>query len=171
MNEFSYPLPLRRFCVSVPAHRPENNRRRGNPLCPSIRNPEGECVATTDFGQGGYMKRIAAATAIAGFISVGLATPAFGATPAGQSPGNPSGTGNPTQSCQSIGNEPGNASSSPGSPFNEPTATSSGGNGGTHYAGNGPSTAGKTTNGVGHTTNGGLVTSQYDVACYHQPAK
>ena len=121
------------------------------------------------------MKRIVAATAIAGFISVGLATPAFGATPAGQSPGNPSGTGNATQSCQSIvaagGQEPGHASSSPGSPFNEPSATSSGGNGGTHYAGNGPSTAGKTTNGVGHVTNGGLVASQYDVACYHQPAK
>ena len=121
------------------------------------------------------MKRILAATAIAGFIGVGLAAPAFGATPAGQSPGNPSGTGNPTQSCQSVvaagGQEPGHASSSPGSPFNEPSATSSGGNGGMHYAGNGPSTAGKTTNGVGHTTNGGLVASQYDVACYHQPLK
>ena len=121
------------------------------------------------------MKRIAVAASIAGFISLGLATPAFGATPAGQSPGNPSGTGNPSQSCQSIvgagGNEPGHASSSPGSPFNEPSATSPGGNGGMHYAGNGPSTAGKTTNGVGHTTNGGLVAAQYDVACYHQPVK
>ena len=84
------------------------------------------------------MKRFVAATAIAGFISVGLATPAFGATPAGQSPGNPSGTGNATQSCQSIVFfsvlEPGHASSLPGSPFNEPSATSSGGNGGSHYA-------------------------------------
>jgi hypothetical protein len=121
------------------------------------------------------MKRFVAAAAIAGFISVGLAAPAFGATPAGQSPGNPSGTGNPTQSCQNIvatgGQEPGHASSSGGSPFNEPSATSSGGNGGAHYAGNGPSTAGKTTSGVGHTTNSGLVAAQYDVACYHQPAQ
>ena len=121
------------------------------------------------------MRRIVAATAIAGFIGVGLAAPAFGATPAGQSPGNPSGTGNPTQSCQTVvdngGNEPGHASSAGGSPFNEPSATSPGGNGGSHYAGNGPSTVGKTTNGVGHATNGGLVAAQYDVACYHQPLK
>ena len=121
------------------------------------------------------MKRILAAAAIAGFICVGLAAPAFGATPAGQSPGNPSGTGNPSQPCQSVvmggGQEPGHASSSPGSPFNEPSMTSSGGNGGAHYAGNGPSTVGKTTNGVGHTTNKGLIAAQYDVACYHQPVK
>ena len=121
------------------------------------------------------MKRLLAATAIAGVMGVGLAAPAFGATPAGQNPGNPSGTGNPTQSCQDIvaagGQEPGHANSSPGSPFNEPSATSPGGNGGLHYAGNGASTKGMTTNGVGHTTNGGLVASQYDVACYRQPVK
>ena len=122
------------------------------------------------------MKRIVAVTAIAGFISVGLAaTPAFGATPAGQSPGNPSGTGNPSQSCQGIvaagGQEPGHASSSTGSPFNEPSPGNPGGNAGMHYAGNGPSTLNKTTNGEGHTTNGGLVAGQYDVGCYHQPAK
>ena len=121
------------------------------------------------------MKRIVAATAIAGFISLGLAAPAFGATPVGQTPGNPSGTGNPTQSCQGIvkagGQEPGNASSSGGSPFNEPTPTNPGGNGGMHYAGNGPSTLNKTTSGGGHTTNTGLVAAQYDVACYHQPLK
>jgi hypothetical protein len=121
------------------------------------------------------MKRLVAATAIAGFISVGLAAPALAATPPGASPGNPSGTGNPTQSCQSIvaagGQEPGNTPGSGGSPFNEPTLTNPGGNGGMHYAGNGPSTLGKTTNGMGHTNNSGLVTAQYDVACYHQPTK
>jgi len=72
------------------------------------------------------------------------------------------------------GQEPGHAVSSPGAPFHEPgtlSATDPGGNGGQHYAGNGPSTAGKTTDGVGHTTNGGNVAAQYDVACYHQPAK
>ncbi len=42
------------------------------------------------------------------------------------------------------GTEPGNASSSPGSPFNEPTSTSPGGTGGQNYN----------------------ETSQYDVACY-----
>ena len=124
------------------------------------------------------MRRILAAAAIAGFISVGLAAPAFGATPTGPgiTPGNPNGTGNPSQMCLSgtAPNTPGNAALSPGSPFHEPktmSPTDPGGNGGQHYAGNGPSTAGKTTDGVGHTTNGGKVAAQYDVACYHQPAK
>jgi hypothetical protein len=65
--------------------------------------------------------------------------------------GNPSptGTGPPGQSCQSIeaagGTTPGNAASSPGSPFNEPGINSvNGGIGGQNYS---PS-------------------SQYDVACY-----
>ena len=122
------------------------------------------------------MRRMIAATAIAGFIGVGFAAPAFGATPTGSTPGNPSGTGNPTQTCLSgtAPNTPGNAALSPGSPFHEPGTMSPndpGGNGGQHYAGNGPSTAGKTTNGVGHTANGGNVAAQYDVACYHQPTK
>jgi hypothetical protein len=100
------------------------------------------------------MKRVLAATAIAGFLSLGMAAPAFAATPAGQSPGNPSGTGQPSQTCLSstAPNEPGNAASSPGSPFHEPGATGPtdpGGIGGQNY-------------------NPG---SQYDVACYHQPAK
>jgi hypothetical protein len=123
------------------------------------------------------MKRsVLAATAIAGFVGLGLASPAFGATPTGMTPGNPSGTGNPSQMCLSNAspNTPGNANLSPGSPFHEPGTMSPGdpgGNGGQHYAGNGPSTVGKTTNGVGHTTNGGNVAAQYDVACYHQPTK
>jgi len=118
----------------------------------------------------GPMKRVLAATAIAdlGFLGLGLATPAFAATPSGSSPGNPSGTGQPSQTCLSdtAPTEPGNASSSPGSPFNEPTATNPGGTGGAHYAGNGPSTMGNT-----NLANGRGVASQYDVACYHQPAK
>jgi hypothetical protein len=62
---------------------------------------------------------------------------------------NPSGTGLPSQSCQDIeaagGTTPGHASSSPGSPFNEPGINSAnGGIGGQHYS----------------------ETSQYDVACY-----
>lgn len=64
--------------------------------------------------------------------------------------GNPSGTGPPSQSCQDIeaagGTTPGNAASSPGSPFNEPGINSPlGGIGGQRYS----------------------ARSQYDVACYH----
>lgn len=64
--------------------------------------------------------------------------------------GNPNGTGPPSQSCQTIeaegGTTPGHASSSPGSPFNEPEINSEkGGTGGQHYS----------------------EKSQYDVACYH----
>ncbi|EWT01364.1 adenylate cyclase [Intrasporangium oryzae NRRL B-24470] len=62
---------------------------------------------------------------------------------------NPSGTGPPSQSCQDIeaagGTTPGHASSSPGSPFNEPGINSvAGGIGGQHYS----------------------ESSQYDVACF-----
>ena len=117
------------------------------------------------------MKRVLAATAVTAFLSLGMAVPAFAATPVGQSPGNPSGTGRPSQMCLSTAspNEPGNAPLSPGSPFNEPgtlSPTDPGGNGGLHYAGNGPSTVGNTSLG-----NGKGVAAQYDVACYHQPAK
>jgi hypothetical protein len=94
------------------------------------------------------MKRVLAATVITGFLSLGMAAPAFAATPPGATPGNPSGTGQPSQTClasPTTQNEPGNSPSSPGSPFNESLP----GTGGTHYN----------------------ETSQYDVACYHQPAK
>ena len=68
---------------------------------------------------------------------VAMASPAWGQ-------GNPSGTGPPSQSCQQQTASPGQASTSPGAPFNEPTSTSPGGTGGQNYS---PS-------------------SQYDVACY-----
>jgi hypothetical protein len=62
--------------------------------------------------------------------------------------GNPNGTGQPSQSCQSLESTNSlpsqQAGASPGSPFNEPTPTSAGGTGGQNYS---PS-------------------SQYDVACY-----
>lgn len=51
---------------------------------------------------------------------------------------------------------PGQAASSPGSPFNEPSATSSGGKAGKVYAGSGPSAT--------HAGSPNAV-SQYDVAC------
>lgn len=67
---------------------------------------------------------------------------------------NPSGTGQPSQTCLSgsAPNEPGQASSAPGSAFNE-----NGGTAGGVYAGNGVSA---TTAGSSH------AVSQYDVACY-----
>jgi hypothetical protein len=73
--------------------------------------------------------------------------------------GNPSGTGQPGQTClsNSAPSEPGNASSSPGSPFNEPTDTSPGGTAGSVYAGNGVS--------ADHANSANAV-SQYDVACF-----
>ena len=79
-------------------------------------------------------------------LGAALVVPA-GAAVAARNP-SPSGTGLPSQSCQDIvaanGSEPGHASTSPGSPFNEPSATSNGGTGGLHYN----------------------ETSQYDVACF-----
>ena len=81
-----------------------------------------------------------------GFIAAAIVL--AGAAPAAAA-GNPSGTGRPDQSCQTIeaagGTTPGNSSTSPGSPFNEPGINSpNGGTGGQHYN----------------------ETSQYDVACY-----
>jgi hypothetical protein len=93
------------------------------------------------------MRRIIAASALTMLLSVAGTAPAW----AGQ--GNPSGTGLPGQSCQMVvsngGTEPGQAAGSPGSPFNEPSSTSSGGTGGAHYN----------------------QTSQYDVACFHVSSK
>ena len=68
---------------------------------------------------------------------------------------NPSGTGQPSQSClsQTAPNEPGHAASASGSAFNETGP----GTAGTVYAGNG----------ISATTAGSpKAVSQYDVACY-----
>ena len=71
---------------------------------------------------------------------------------------NPSGTGQPSQTCLSstAPNEPGNAAGSPGAPFNEVNGTAGG-----VYAGNGQTT---------NTPANGHAVSQYDVACYQQPS-
>jgi hypothetical protein len=73
------------------------------------------------------------------------ATPAFGA-------GNPSGTGQPSQTCLSstAPSEPGSAASAPGSAFNE-----NGGIAGSMYAGGQP-----------QNSNNLKSVSQYDVACF-----
>lgn len=88
------------------------------------------------------MRNLTKAAVLAVTLAVSGVSPAFAA-------GNPSGTGLPSQSCQDIeaagGTTPGNASTSPGSPFNEPGINSTlGGTGGQNYS----------------------QTSQYDVACY-----
>jgi len=69
--------------------------------------------------------------------------------------GNPSGSGQPNQTCVttiSAANEPGNAGSARGSAFNE-----NGGIAGAVYAGNGIS---------GTKANSDQAVSQYDVACF-----
>ena len=73
---------------------------------------------------------------------------------AGGATGNPTGTGQPSQTCLSTSapNEPGNAANAPGSAFNE-----NGGIAGGVYAGNGENT---------ETPANGHAVSQYDVACY-----
>jgi len=88
------------------------------------------------------MRTTTAAGLLAVVLTVAGAGPAVAAA-------NPSGTGPPSQSCQDIeaagGTTPGHASSSPGSPFNEPGINSvAGGIGGQHYS----------------------ESSQYDVACF-----
>ena len=88
------------------------------------------------------MRTTTAAGLLAVLLTVAGAGPAVAAA-------NPSGTGLPSQSCQDIeaagGTTPGHASSSPGSPFNEPGIDSvAGGIGGQHYS----------------------ESSQYDVACF-----
>jgi hypothetical protein len=60
----------------------------------------------------------------------------------------PSKTGQPSQDCESLGNQPGNAISAPGSAFN-PSGTAGG-----VYAGEQPQNSGNTAS-----------VSQYDVAC------
>jgi hypothetical protein len=93
------------------------------------------------------MRKLPIAAIVAALALAALAPAAY----AGK--GNPSGTGLPSRSCQTIeleegGTAPGNghAAASPGSPFNEPEINSEeGGTGGQHYN----------------------ETSQYDVACYH----
>jgi hypothetical protein len=57
---------------------------------------------------------------------------------------------------------PGHSASSPGAPFNEPSATSSGGKAGQVYAGSGPSAI--------HAGSPNAV-SQYDIACQNVTQK
>lgn len=69
-------------------------------------------------------------------------------TASGTTQRGPATTGQPSQNCQTLGNQPGNAMSAPGSAFN-PNGTAGG-----VYAGNQPQSSGNTAS-----------VSQYDVAC------
>ncbi len=93
------------------------------------------------------MRMLLVAALLAALVVIG-ATGAFAAA-------NPSGTGQPSQTCLSstAATEPGNAASASGSAFNETGP----GTAGVVYAGNGVSTT---------TAGSPNAVSQYDVACF-----
>lgn len=93
------------------------------------------------------MRRIAAILLLTGLLGLGGTATAMAAA-------NPSGTGQPNQSCQAFevpgtgANAPGNSGTSPGSVFNEPGfGRTNGGTGGNAY-------------------NNAGAPAQYDVACF-----
>jgi hypothetical protein len=92
------------------------------------------------------------AFAAAMLVAAAPVAPALAAT-------NPSGTGQPSQTCLSSTalSEPGHAAGAKGSAFNE-----NGGTAGAVYAGNGKTTK---------TPANGAAVSQYDVACYQVSSK
>lgn len=92
------------------------------------------------------VRKLVLGMTVAGLLVFGGASAAFADT-------NPSGSGQPSQSCQAQTSSPGNAASSPGSVFNQ------NGQAGTVYAGN-PGTAS-----AAHANSANAV-SQYDVACF-----
>src|SRR6266404_1245933 len=94
-------------------------------------------------------------TILGSSIALTLSLLGFGLTALAAS--NPSGTGQPSQTCvttTSAANEPGKAASAPGSAFNE-----NGGTAGSVYAGSDGTAS------LLH-ANSSHAVSQYDVACY-----
>jgi hypothetical protein len=90
------------------------------------------------------------AAAIAMAPAMAFAAPGTGKGPPAANSISPShDTGQPDQSCEDLGNQPGNAMDAPGSAFNPD------GTGGAHYAGEQDGINNKNTASV----------SQYDVAC------
>lgn len=91
------------------------------------------------------MRKLMIAVTLAGAMAGATSLPVLAG-------GNPSGTGQPSQTCLSstAPSEPGNAASAPGSAFNE-----NGGTAGSMYAGSQP-----------QNSNNPKSVSQYDVACY-----
>lgn len=102
------------------------------------------------------MKHVLASLAIGASLLLPTAGVVFAENPhMGSSKGQP---GSPAVACGTAPATvtPGNAAASPGSPFNEPSATSGGGKAGTVYAGSGANTG---------TPASSHAVSQYDVAC------
>lgn len=99
--------------------------------------------------------RIIAISLIAG---AGALLPAAAASAATQNPttGQPGTTAGVNCAVTAL-TEPGNAASSPGSPFNEPLNGSTGGVAGGKYAGNGAASV--------NNANSAAAVSQYDIAC------
>lgn len=96
------------------------------------------------------MKRMMTAALLTAALSLTAVLPAVAAS-------NPSGTGQPSQTCLSSSStmmEPGNAATAPGSAFNEDP----GGTAGAVYAN--PDAQGGMSSGNSH------VVAQYDVACF-----
>lgn len=95
------------------------------------------------------MRQFMTAALLAAALSMPAVVPAFAAS-------NPSGTGQPSQTClsSSAPMEPGNAATAPGSAFNEDP----GGTAGAVYAN--PDAQGGISSGNSH------VVAQYDVACF-----
>jgi hypothetical protein len=87
---------------------------------------------------------------LAAFVATLLCTLTLVAGTGWAGAGNPSGTGQPSQECEDV--RPGQASSGPGSAFNEDGVA------GTVYAGEQPQNSKNPTS-----------VSQYDVACTKQP--
>ena len=92
------------------------------------------------------MRRLMMKSAVIAGLSCALGGLAFA--------GNPPGTGQPNQSCETSMTMPGKSASAPGSAFN-PTGTA-----GTVYAGQQP-----------QNSNNPKSVSQYDVACFQQSNK
>jgi hypothetical protein len=92
--------------------------------------------------------KLLARVAIIAVASAGLT---LAGTSVANAAANPSGTGQPSASCEdsATSHTPGNSASAPGSAFNPD------GNAGTHYAGEQP-----------QNSNNPHSVSQYDVACY-----
>jgi hypothetical protein len=95
------------------------------------------------------MKHVLASLTIGAFLLLPSAGSVFATGQPGTSAGNNCGFGSATMT-------PGHAAASPGAPFNEPVAGSSGGKAGKVYAGS--------RTGAPATASGNAV-SQYDVAC------
>jgi hypothetical protein len=112
------------------------------------------------------MKHVIASLTVGAYLLLASGGVVLAANPHPSNPSTNSGTGkgqpgsNAGVGCEvttGMGSTPGHASSSPGSPFNEPGINSpSGGNAGTHYAGSGANTS---------TPANSAAVSEYDVAC------